>query len=137
MIVCGVDIKSNEAFLALVKSSAEGLEHLKSGTKKIALGDDRESQSLIAMKAAIEAFAQQHHVELFVVKTRLGKGKMASSGVTFKIEAVFQLSSTPVSFVSAQSIAKLAKTNSGAIPASLLGYQEDAYRAAAVHLSKL
>lgn len=136
MVVCGVDIRSNEAVVALVEGPLESAKHIKSETNRITLGDERDAKSLFAMKLAIEAFARQHHVEAFAIKTRQGKGQMASSGVTFKIEALFQLSETPVAFVSPQSITKIAKADNGRIPANVFAYQADAYRAAVVHLSK-
>ena len=137
MVVCGVEIKGKEAILALVQSSPEETIHLKSVTKRIALVDDRDVKSLQTMKSAIEAFAHQNKVEGFVIKTRQTTGQRAGGGVTFKIETLFQLSGTPVTFISPPTLAKFAKSNLGGVPASVLAYQTDAYRAGAWQLSKL
>lgn len=136
VIVCGVDIKGKEAMLALVSSSPEESIHIKCATKKLALADDRDAQSLSTLKDAIEALAQQYKVDAFVIKTRQLRGPLAGGGITFKIEALFQLSGTPVLFVSPPTLAKFAKGNQGGIPATVLAYQADAYRAGAWHISK-
>ncbi|HEY0032269.1 MAG TPA: DUF3010 family protein [Devosia sp.] len=132
MTVCGVDIKAKEAILILVDTDDEETSiHVECATKKLVLNDDRDPKSLENLKAAIEAFALKNNVEQFVVKTRQSTGRMAAGGVTFKIEALFQLSGTPVEFVSPPTLAKFAKSNKGAAPAGLAKYQEDAFRAGA------
>lgn len=136
MIVCGVDIKANEAILALVKTSPEDTIHVPCTTKRLALNDDRDVQALLTLKSSIEAFAHNHKVKAFVIKTRLGKGKLAAGGITFKIEALFQLSMIPVEFISPQTLAKFAKTNLGGVPEGVFEYQKDAYRVGACYLSK-
>lgn len=136
MIVCGVDIKAKEAVLAVVESSSEDWKHIKCPTKKLTLADDRDAKSLLTLKSAIEEFARQNKIEIFAVKSRHATGTRAAGGVTFKIEALFQLSGTPVAFVSPQAIAKLAKTNLGGLPTSVLAYQTDACRAGVCHTSK-
>lgn len=136
MIVCGVEIKGKEAILALVQSSPEETGHVECATKKLTLIDDRDAKSLSTMKSAIEAFALQNNVDTFVIKSRLATGPRASGGITFKIETLFQLSGTPVVFISPPTLAKFAKSNLGGLPPSVVGYQTDAYRAGAWRLSK-
>jgi hypothetical protein len=134
--VCGVDIKGKEAILALVQGSSDESVHVECVTKKLTLLDDRDTKSLSTMKSAIEAFALQNEVSSFVIKTRQATGSRAGGGITFKIETLFQLSGTPVVFISPQTLAKFAKSNLGGVPTSVVGYQNDAYRAAAWHLAK-
>jgi len=136
VIVCGVDIKAKEAILAVVESSSDDWQHLKCSTKKLSLTDDRDPKALLTLKSAIEEFARQNKVDAFALKTRLATGTRAAGGVTFKIEALFQLAGTPVAFISPQAIAKIAKTNLGGLPSSILAYQADACRAAVCHASK-
>lgn len=136
MIVCGVDIKAKEANLALVQKSLEEIGHIECSTKKLTLLDDRDSKSLLTLKSAILAFALQNKVDAFVVKGRQATGPHAAGGITFKIETLFQLSGTPVVFISPQSLAAFSKSNKAGVPASVVGYQQDAYRVGACHLSK-
>lgn len=136
MIVCGVDIKAKESVLAVVQTDPNEWKHVQCDTKKLALRDDRDAELLASMKSAIEEFARDNKVDVFAIKSRLATGPRAAGGVTFKIEALFQLSGIPVVFVSPQAIAKLAKTNVGGLPKSVLAYQTDACRAGICHASK-
>ncbi|MBR0644839.1 DUF3010 family protein [Plastoroseomonas hellenica] len=136
MIVCGVEIKGKEAILCLVQRSPDGSVHIKSDIKKLALIEERDARSLVNMKSSIEAFAHQNGLGAFVIKTRQSSGILASGGTTFKIEALFQLSGTPVVFVSPPALSAFAKGNLGGVPSSVVGYQADAYRAGAWHLAK-
>lgn len=135
MVVCGVDIKAREANLVLVGTDDDVTVHIACATKKLALNDDKDATALQTLKAAIEAFALKHNVEAFIIKTRQLTGARAASGITFKIEAIFQLSGTPVAFVSPQTLAKFAKSNMGGVPSGVAKYQEDAYRAGSWRLT--
>jgi hypothetical protein len=135
VVVCGVDIKAREANLILVGTDDDVTIHIRCTTKKLALNEDKDATSLQTLRGAIEAFALTHNVEAFVIKTRQSSGPRAASGITFKIEALFQLSGTPVDFISPQTLAKFAKSNKGGVPAGVAKYQEDAYRAGAWQLA--
>lgn len=138
MKVCGVDIKAKEAILAIVESDAEGnLVHVKSVSNRLSLDDDRDCKSVSVLHEAIKALAKDHNLSSFVIKTRQTRGAMSAGGITFKIEGLFQLSAVPVEFVSPIALSKLAKKNTGGIPATLNQYQNDAYLAAVSHLVKV
>lgn len=130
MAVCGVDIRASEAILALAVNTEDGPIHAESTVSKLKLSDERNAADLATMKTAIEAFAHENAVTSFAIKSRKSSGVMASGGVTFKIEALFQLSGVNVKFVSPQALANLAKKNAGGVPSSLFAYQHDAFRAA-------
>ena len=131
MVVCGVDIKGKEAILSLVTYTDE-ISHLKSETKKLKLLDHKNTESLNSMLQAIRSFSSLNSVEFFILKSKQSKGHMASGASVFKIETLFQLSGTDVTFVSPQKIASFAKnSNHSGIPSSILTYQRDAYLAAA------
>lgn len=135
MVVCGVEIKGKEAILVLVEIKSETTVQIKCETKKLQMVDHQDTKVIEDLLATIKAFAHEHAVEVFVVKSRAMAGMMAGGGITFKIETVFQLSGTPIAFVSAQTLAKFAKSNLGGIPDGLFGYQHDAYRVGAYHLA--
>lgn len=138
MKVCGVEIRAKEAILAIVESDPEGnLVHVNSASKKLRLDDDRDCKSVSVLHEAIRALAKDHNLSSFVIKTRQTKGAMAAGGITFKIEGLFQLSGIPVEFVSPQALSKLAKKNTGGIPATINQYQNEAYLAAVSQLVKL
>lgn len=136
MIVCGVDISGSTASMVLLTHTPEGIAHIPSEVKKLDLGDDQLRQSLLTMTSAIDSFARQTKVEKFILKSRLRRGKLRSGGVTFKIEALFQLSDVPVVFVPPQTLAKFSKGNMAGKPDSVFAYQEDAFLAGAWYLSQ-
>lgn len=135
MVVCGVDLKASEARLAIVRADNGTFVHVTSETKKLALKDDRDAQSLHTLLKAIKAFAHQNGVEVFVIKTRAQKGQMAGGAISFKIETLFQLSGTEIRFISPQALAKFAKGNMAGTPQTVLEYQKDAFRMGAHHLA--
>lgn len=138
MIVCGVDIKAKEAVLAIVESDQEGNFIFRNAeTKRLKLDNDRDSKAVKTMFEAIKAIAKKHDISSFVMKSRASRGSMASGGITFKIEGLFQLSDTPVIFVSPQVIAKTKKSNAGKPPETVKIFQQDAYAAAISQIIKL
>ena len=138
MKFCGVDIKAKEAILAIVENDNDGnFFHCQSTSKKLILDDDRDCKSVQVLHEAIKAFATDHKLSGFVIKTRQTKGVMGAGGITFKIEGLFQLSGVQVDFESPQALSKIAKKNSGGIPSSINKYQNDAYLAAVWRLANL
>lgn len=138
MIICGVDIRAKEAILAIVRSENGEIEHIKCDTKKLALHDHEDTASLEILLKAIKAFANENQIEGFIIKSRQLAGKLAAGGITFKIETLFQLSGTQVSFVSPPTLAAFTKkSNVASPPESINQYQADAYRAAAWKLAKV
>ncbi|MFZ2996208.1 DUF3010 family protein [Sphingobium sp.] len=137
--MCGVDIKGKEAILSIVCSdSDDNIEHLKCTTKRLALNDHEDAASLDALMKAIKAFANENKIEGFIIKSRQATGQLAAGGITFKIEALFQLSGTEVTFVSPPTLAAFVKkSNIATPPQSVKQYQADAYRAAVWKLAKV
>jgi len=123
--------------LALVKVKDGEPHSIDCKTKRLELGDDTDSASVKGLLQTIRSFSHEHHVEAFVIKARMKSGQMASGAVSFKIETLFQLSDTPIIFVTAKSLAGFAVTNLGGVPGSLKKYQEDAFRCGALHLKNL
>jgi hypothetical protein len=92
MRTCGIDLKGNEAIVVLVEVDASGnVEWVPRHTKKISLGDDRDAKELLNFRDAVQAYLQEHKVELIVIKDRQRSGAMAAGPITFKMETVIQL----------------------------------------------
>ncbi|TBD19639.1 DUF3010 family protein [Rhizobium ruizarguesonis] len=134
--VCGVQIKSNEAILVIVEDSAAGAKHIQSPTKKLILEDDKKQSSLKSFLIAAEAFMRENHIECIAIKNRSGSGQMAASGVTFKIEALLQLTVANVAYAAPNMLSKVAASNAATPPDSLHSYQRDAFLSAALILKK-
>ncbi|WP_164898812.1 DUF3010 family protein [Mesorhizobium sp. M7A.F.Ca.MR.362.00.0.0] len=134
VIVCGVDLKASEARLVLVSVKDDDPHHISCKTRKLNLGDDKDTSSVKALLQAVRTFAHEHGVDVFAVKARAKGGQMGGGAVSFKIETLFQLSDREVVFVNPVALSKFAKTNLGGIPDGVLKYQEDAYRCGVYHL---
>jgi hypothetical protein len=139
MRVCGVDLKGNEARLAIAfKNSDSGeIAFLQNNTKKIVLGDDQEEASLRGFMHTAKAFLSDNQITNVVIKTRARKGKMAGGATSFKMEAALQLiEDCSCHFVNPVAIAQFVKKSDLSDPQHILEYQRDAFNAAAYFLSK-
>lgn len=137
MRVCGIDIKASEARLAIVDMDEGNPLFVPCKTKKLGLGDDKIAINLAVFLQTIKNYAHENSIDIFSLKARNHGGLMGGGAVSFKIETLFQLSETPVSFVNAVSLSSLAKGNLGGLPTGVLVYQKDAYLAGVFHLRKL
>ncbi|MDQ0996849.1 hypothetical protein QFZ34_002031 [Phyllobacterium ifriqiyense] len=136
MIVCGVDLKSSEARLVLVSVENNDPHLIPCKTKKLTLGDDKDSSAIKSFLQAIKTFAHENGVAVFAIKARAKGGQMGGGAISFKIETLFQLSDCDVVFVNATALSKFSKTNLGGIPDGVLKYQYDAYRCGVFQLAK-
>lgn len=136
MIVCGVELKASEARLVLVSVKGDDPHHIGCKTRKLSLGDDKDSSAVKGLLQAVKTFAHEHGVDVFAIKARAKGGKRGGGAVSFKIETLFQLSDCEVVFVNPVALSKFAKTNLGGIPGGILKYQEDAYRCGVYHLKR-
>ncbi|NEH55533.1 DUF3010 family protein [Rhizobium leguminosarum] len=135
-MICGIDIRANAAVLVIV-TEHDGLPQISSKpVKKLALSQEHSAPQMRQFMAAAESFFKENGVEQVVIKERTGGGLTAASGITYKIEALIQLSHANVSFVHGNTLRAFGKTNVGAIPQGVLKYQTDAYLAAAWKLVK-
>ncbi|WP_425640279.1 DUF3010 family protein [Agrobacterium radiobacter] len=134
MKVCGLQIKASEAILVIVEDQAGVPALLECKTKRLLLGNHEDGAELESFMQAAKSFVHQNAIDVIAVKKRAGSGAMASSGVTFKIEALFQLAHKDIVFISPQAITAFSKTNVGGLPNGLAAYQRDAYLSAGVYL---
>lgn len=136
MIVCGVELRSSEARLVLVTVENSQPVHIQSKTKSMKLGDDTAIDSIETFLQAIRTFAHENKVECFAIKTRAKTGKMAGGGITFKMEALIQLSGAAVTFVNPVALSHFTKKNIAGIPSSINGVDEHAYLSAVFDLDR-
>lgn len=124
MTVCGCEISAQEVRLAVVHLDDEGkIEMLRLNTTRIELADDTSEADLRAFQAELQAFAREHEVGAFVIKTRAKNGKMAGGAVSFKIETLIQLvEGCDTRFVSPVALSNFAKKQIEAYPEKLLVY---------------
>ncbi|MCX2698340.1 DUF3010 family protein [Ochrobactrum chromiisoli] len=129
-------ITGSEANLSIVSLDEHGdVQHHTTETRKITLADEKSVKSLKAFGASITSFAHENEVDLFCIKMRELKGHRAGGGTSFKIEALIQLfCGKEVHFVHANTLKSFSKTNHGGVPAGLVGYLHDPFRAGAYYL---
>jgi len=128
MNICGIELKSNNAILAVINIEKEKINFLNTKVKKIILEKEEDKNSLLKFQDEIDNYLEQHKVEKIALKKRAKKGTFAGSSVTFKSEAIIQLNTIcDVTFVTPQAINKYTKNNEIELPNELNKYQEQAY----------
>ena len=136
MTICGIEIKGSEAIFAMATQGANGLEHVASATKKIALDDDQ-AANVKAFAVQIAAFVKANAITRIAIKKRSKKGEFAGGPTTFKIEGIIQLlDDCEVQLLSPQTLNAQFKKHAFDLPASLNKYQHDAFKAACAALLK-
>lgn len=135
-MICGIEIKSNEAILVLVKDVNGMTDIVQNKIKRIALDPNHDHTQMRQFMATAESFFKENGVSAVVIKERADSGPAQASGITFKIEALIQLSHKDTVLVHGNTLRKFAKTNAGGIPAGAFAYQKDAYLAGAWLLKK-
>ncbi|WP_177235714.1 DUF3010 family protein [Ensifer sp. OV372] len=130
MKVCGLQIKASEAILVIVEEVAGAPALVACKTKRLVLKNHEDGAELESFLQAAKSFLHENAIEIIAVKKRAGSGAMASSGVTFKIETLFQLAHKNIAFISPQAIKSFSKSNAGGIPYGVAAYQKDAYLSA-------
>jgi hypothetical protein len=136
VIVCGVELRSSEARLVLVAVKDGEPLHVPSKTKVLKLGNDTANDSIASFLQAIKAFAHENGVGAFAIKARAKTGPRAGGGITFKMEALFQLAGIDVALVNSVALSKFSQKNIAGIPESINGVDQNAYLCAVFDLSR-
>jgi len=89
--ICGIELKSSEAILMVLKCEYDGIEYVDIVPRKIKLGDDESSESVNSFYDSVVDFIKDNQIDIIVIKKRAKKGKMAGGAVSFKMEALIQL----------------------------------------------
>lgn len=135
--ICGIELKSSEAILAVIEVTDDGYEFVDIEPKKIKLGNDESNELVKSFYDAVVNFSKDNHIDSFVIKKRAKKGNMAGGAVSFKLEAIIQLNGVAgVEFVSGQGIAAEHKKTPFEFPDGINKYQENAFMAASLHIRK-
>ncbi|MDZ7925514.1 MAG: DUF3010 family protein [Marinagarivorans sp.] len=91
MIVCGVELKSNEAIVCLM-TLTDGLFSLPDcRASRIPLPNLENTESIRAFQSTFSKLMEDYKVEKIVIRERLQKGKFAGGALGFKMEAAIQL----------------------------------------------
>jgi len=135
--VCGIEIRGNEAILAVAESKAQSITHLPLETKKIAFEDDDDSNHVKSFFSIIKDFVRDNHIDRIAIKKRGRKGEYAGGPTSFKIEGIIQLlDNCDVSLLSPQTISAANKKDGFDLPNSLNKYQHEAFLTARAEITK-
>lgn len=139
MRICGCEISAQEVRLAVVYHDEAGrISKLPLKTTRIEISDDTSDGDVKSCLAEMQAFAIEHQVDTFIIKSRARKGRMAGGPATFKLETLLQLvDSTKTKFVHAATLAAFAKKEIDDYPDKLPVYLKNAYLAGVYGLVKL
>lgn len=139
MRVCGCEISAKEVRVALVYRDESGKPaKIPLRLTRIEISDDTSDDDIRSCLAEMQAFAAQHKIDVFVIKSRARKGKMAGGPATFKLETLLQLvDGTKTRFVHAATLAAFSKKEIDVYPEKLPVYLKNAYVAGVYGLTKL
>ncbi|MCC5852923.1 MAG: DUF3010 family protein [Alkalimonas sp.] len=134
MRVCGIEIKSNEAIICLMKLE-QGLFQLPDcRQQRFVLQHDKDAEAMRKFQFSLQKFFQDYQVSQVVIKERPQKGKFAGGAIGFKIEAALQLlPDVEVALVSSQHIKEQLSRNPLLIDfkaTGLKGFQQTAFETA-------
>ncbi len=101
-----------------------------SATRRLILGNHEDATDLQAFRDAFDAFVNSHGVTHVVVRRATYKGQKRSGAAAIKMEALLQLGGYSLTLVPSQTIAKHFAAQGVTPPASLTGYQADAFATA-------
>ena len=138
MRVCGCEISAKEVRLAVVHLNDDGnMEMLRLKITRIELEDDTSEADLRSFLAALQQFSRENDIDIFVIKTRAKKGRMAGGAVSFKIETLIQLvEGCHTRFVSPVALSHFAKKEVEEYPEKLPVYLKNAYLSGAYALTR-
>ena len=138
MRVCGCEISAQEVRLAVVyRDDEDNVAMLPLKTTRIDLADDTSEADLRSFLASLQEFARDNEVEVFAIKTRAKRGRMAGGAVSFKIETLIQLvEGCDTKFVNPVALSHFAKKEVEEYPEKILVYLKNAFLAGAYVLTK-
>lgn len=129
MRVCGIELKGNNALIAVIEDG----EYIDIGTKKIILKDDENQNDIREFCNEFLVFLEKYDINKINIKKRSKKGTFAGGAVSFKMEALIQLNpKCDVELISSQAISKYEKNDKIEFPVNLNKYQENAYKCAKI-----
>jgi len=132
MIVCGIEIKSFEAIIAIISCDlASGTVSRIESAKKVSLNNDEDCADVRSTYSAFESLLRANGVTRVAVKKRAHKGKFAGGAISFKIEGLIQMQNvSPVTFVSGQALSAAERREPYKVPSGFVQYQNEAAKTA-------
>jgi len=141
MLVCGIELTANEAIICLLSHQTGAFNVPDCRQRLFTFPKSADTQAIRDFHFAFNKLMEDYQVDEVVVIERPLKGKLAGSGISFKLETAIQLSSLPVTLINASLIKEQTKRNpllAGFADLGLKAFQKQALEGAyAYHCSKL
>ena len=127
MNTCGVDLSSEGACVVTLDGDLNILSK-----QKIVIGNHEERSALMQFTDNMSNYLIENNIDQVVIKKRALKGKFVGSPISFKMEALIQLMSYSLVFITAAKIASDVKRKGLIAPPELFKYLHAAYFAAQI-----
>ena len=111
MRVCGVELKGGEAIVCIVGHDNDVFDIPECRQRLFAVSHSAGTDTIRAFHAAFVQLMGDYKVDEIAIIERDQKGKWAGSATSFKLEAAIQLTTIPVSLISAGTIKEQIKRN--------------------------
>nr|WP_086938883.1 DUF3010 family protein [Thaumasiovibrio occultus] len=139
MKICAVDIKNNEAIVVLASMDQGMMAVHDCRVTAVSLKVEHDAQTLAEFQKSFAKLMQDYQIENVVIRERMGKGKFAASGLSFKLEAAIQLiEGLNIDVLTAQQAKESLKRTPFQMKAKDVGlrqFQEEAFKTAFAFLN--
>lgn len=114
MKICGIEIKSNEAILAVCSVDGENVTFQNTDPKKVALKIE-EQDFYREFLNVVSEFMSAQEIDKVYLRKPIEKGKQISGANAFRIEALLNLLDIPIISIHPSSVTKYIKIEGNAI----------------------
>ena len=129
--IAGIDLDKNEARFVVLAGHAMDFDHVTTTVTRVGLTDPKSQAEVREFRTAVQAFFDDHSVDIVAIRERLSKGRMKGGTITFKLEGLIQTCSQPVVLISPATIRKaMSAANIDFAELPIAKYQYEAYGAA-------
>jgi len=126
MKTIGIEIDNDRAIFFVLHTTDETSKNITNDFKQLKLNDDKDNNEIREFQSVIFTHFDSINPDRIAILTRQGKGKFASSSISFKIETLIQCyTKVNIEFVSPQALNIFYKKNIFDIDTSH-NYQEKA-----------
>jgi len=129
MKVVGIELKNSEARFVVLKGSVDNYQVCSLKTNKIKLEDSKSQEKVRQFYKEISEFLEEHQAEKVGIKERMTKGRFSGSSISFKMEALFQMTDNDIQLVHSMSMKSKLKGLDLEVN-GLNKYQEEAFKVA-------
>ena len=129
MKVVGIELKNSEARFVVLKGSVSDYQVCSLKTNKIKLEDSKSQEQVRHFYNEISEFLDEHQAEKVGIKERMTKGRFSGSSISFKMEALFQMTDHDIQLVHSMSMKSKLKGLNLEVN-GLKKYQEEAFKVA-------